>query len=376
MKIGFNLLYIKGNLNGGTAVYGLSMLETLSEQRPSDDLIAFIRKGENVLNGKSRNIEKCEISMPRGAGGRVTAEQSLLPIVAQRKGVELMFSPAFVSPVFGRFKKVTTIHDIYFKVHPQATRMLQRLYWKAFIPASLACSDRIVVSSTNTYHDLVKHYPWVSEKCKVIHCAPNKRLVEKAYISRKSSKPQGRYVVFVSNITPNKNVETLIRAIVELNRCGQKIGLCVIGNDVRGILKRTIEELGAHKVVDRRGYVGEDDLVDIVRSAICLVVPSKYEGFGMTVLEGMLLEVPVIVSNAASLPEVAGDGALLFDPYSVDELCQKLMMLLGEGGEAVRQDLVRRGSENLKRFSWEKSAMRLHQLFLELQHETPFAFKQ
>ncbi|MBA3804010.1 MAG: glycosyltransferase family 4 protein, partial [Acidimicrobiia bacterium] len=145
---------------------------------------------------------------------------------------------------------------------------------------------------------------------------------------------------------------------------GRTCALVLVGRvPADGEVAATIDRLGLGDRVVVTGYVPDADVAALIGNAVVFAFPSRYEGFGLPVLEAQLLGVPVVASNAASIPEVAGDGALLFDPRSVAEIVSALATTLGEAD--VRADLVRRGRTNAARFSWERAARATREVYRE-----------
>jgi glycosyltransferase involved in cell wall biosynthesis len=165
------------------------------------------------------------------------------------------------------------------------------------------------------------------------------------------------YLLFVGTLQPRKNLVALVEAYGQLRaRNRREHHLVLVGR--RGWaftdVFRRVHELGLERVVHHFDAADSATLVGFYNAATALVLPSRYEGFGLPVLEAMSCGCPVISSNAAALPEVCGDAALLFDPGDVDALAALLERLVDDA--AVRGELIRRGFANCSRFSWERTA--------------------
>jgi len=164
------------------------------------------------------------------------------------------------------------------------------------------------------------------------------------------------YILFVGTLEPRKNVEALIDALKEVD--DPELKLILVGKEgwgIESILKK-IREAGLEREVVFPGYVPEDDLPYLYRGADVFVFPSLYEGFGMPVLEAMAAGAPVVTSNSSSLPEVAGDAAILVSPESVSEIAEAIRGV--RGNEQLRGKLTERGRKRADKFTWEMCARR------------------
>jgi glycosyltransferase involved in cell wall biosynthesis len=167
----------------------------------------------------------------------------------------------------------------------------------------------------------------------------------------------------VGTVQPRKNYTRLIQALGHLRQAGYDLDLVIAGG--RGWLEDPIHESvrNAHmsEHVHFLGFVEESELPALYSAAECLAFPSLYEGFGLPVLEAMACGTPVVTSNLSSLPEVAGDAALLVDPYDTDALAHAIKRVLDD--TLLRGELVRKGYARIGLFSWEESARQLSQIY-------------
>ncbi|MBI4004923.1 glycosyltransferase family 4 protein, partial [Candidatus Roizmanbacteria bacterium] len=164
------------------------------------------------------------------------------------------------------------------------------------------------------------------------------------------------YLLYVGTLQPRKNILTLIDAFHKLWKQIQTYKLVIVGK--KGWLYEEIftkvQELNLQEQVVFTDYLPDDQLVALYKNAFCFILPSLYEGFGIPVLEAMSFSCPVITSFASSLPEIGGDACLYFDPHSSDDLVEKIQRLRDD--TALRKDLIKKGRERIKQFSWEKCA--------------------
>jgi glycosyltransferase involved in cell wall biosynthesis len=174
-------------------------------------------------------------------------------------------------------------------------------------------------------------------------------------------------VLYAGNIKPHKNLVRLIAAFARLRRTGfDELKLLIIGDEISKLpaLRRAVHEHKLHKHVRFLGYVPDETLAILYRLAAVFVFPSLYEGFGLPPLEAMASGTPVVTSNVSSLPEVAGDAAILIDPYDVDSIVDGVRRVLTN--PALANELRIRGIERAREFSWERSVARTHDLYMEV----------
>jgi glycosyltransferase involved in cell wall biosynthesis len=173
-----------------------------------------------------------------------------------------------------------------------------------------------------------------------------------------------QFVLYVGNIKPHKNLVRLIEAFAELRKSGfEQVKLLIIGDEISRLpaLRRSVHRHKLHKHVRFLGYLPDRTLAILYRLAAVFVFPSLYEGFGLPPLEAMASGTPVVTSNVSSLPEVAGDAAVLVDPYDVDSIVEGLRLVLDNPAAAA--DLRRRGLERAREFSWERSVEKTRQVY-------------
>jgi len=177
------------------------------------------------------------------------------------------------------------------------------------------------------------------------------------------------YMLFLGTLNPRKNVTTLLQAFAQFHhtqRVAPAIHLVIAGASgwrTPGI-SRTVQRLGLENVVHFPGFLDEEDLPDLYRGAMLFVLPSLYEGFGLPVLEAMGCGVPVVTSNVASLPEVAGDAAVLVDPYDAEGMAAALTEVAHN--ETLRRALRCKGIAQAQKFSWETAARKTLDLYAAL----------
>jgi len=184
------------------------------------------------------------------------------------------------------------------------------------------------------------------------------------------------YILYLGTLEPRKNVERLIEAFIQLKKkqINEKLLISGIkGWDYQSIFDK-VASLGVEKEIIFSGFIPNELIPFLYNGASAFVYPSLYEGFGLPVLEAMACGVPVVTSNVSSLPEVAGDAAILINPYSVDELADGIWRILSD--EELRNQCIEKGIERAKSFTWERCAMETMKAFNEVCNTDAFLSRQ
>jgi glycosyltransferase involved in cell wall biosynthesis len=290
-------------------------------------------------------------------------EQTELPRMLRREGVDLYHSPRnFGLPLRAHCALVVTIHDL---IHPLMGRAYfsrsRRAYYLARSRAVAHAADAVITDSEASRRDIVSHLKVPPEKVRVVCLAadlPTGRVEPERLdgVLRQHGLRQG-FVLTMGGTEPRKNMERVIAAYLALRRAGaMERQLVIIGKPWPGRPWPNVldgdrwETAGIHRL----GFVPDEDLTHLYRAASCFVFPSLGEGFGLPVLEAMACGTPVITSNISSLPEVAGDAALLVDPYAVEAIARAIVSVITSPNLAA--ELAAKGCRQASRFSWEKVA--------------------
>jgi glycosyltransferase involved in cell wall biosynthesis len=274
-------------------------------------------------------------------------------------GVDLFHATDHLLPCFWRIKSVFTLHDLIFLFHPETHKPLNRWFLTLMMPRFLRAADAVIAVSECTKRDAIRFYGIPEEKITVIHEGVNPRFRPAspeaiAAVRARYGLPE-HFILYVGTIEPRKNLTALLEAFHHL-LATHDLRLVIVGKKgwlYEGFFRR-LRELGLEDRVIFTGYVPDEDLPAIYSAADLFVFPSLYEGFGLPVLEAMACGVPVICSNTSSLPEVAGDAALLVDPTDVRALAGAMERALTDEGKW--REMRERGLQQAARFSWDEAA--------------------
>jgi glycosyltransferase involved in cell wall biosynthesis len=344
----------------GIGQYTLQMLTEMIKQSPPDWQWLLYSDRPLLIDFSGHKKVQLRISGFSARFLSTIVAQVVYPVWARMDKVDLFWSPRHHLPrlFLHQLSKVVTIHDLVWMRYPETMLGLNRLLEKWLMPPSLRLADSVTSVSTATATDLRKEFPDTGNKLRTIPAAAT-------FISENSnSLPEEPYFLFVGTLEPRKNLLTLLNAFSKLIALGvQSHKLLVAGGQGWGddLLESRISDLGIESKVELCGYVSEQKLHHLYRHATGLLMPSFYEGFGLPLLEAMQYGTPVITSNCSSLPEVAGEGGILVNPESANEICEAMQRLIMEPD--LRSQLSRKAVEQAGNYSWQKSAAMMLELF-------------
>lgn len=368
-KIGFNLLPYSFTTHGGAEVYLRSILAALSElNRATQTYSLFVFSFGNVVN-EELLLRKGyqEIQLPslwgRSRVSRILAEQLTLPIFVSKYKIDCLISN-YVVPLAAPCTQGVVIHDMLYRRYPEALERPKLLYWQAMIPASIRRSVCVATVSQFSAEEIVTFYPSAKDKLFVTTegIRPSLARLQSTEATRGLG-PQS-FLLCVAAFGKHKNMYMLLRAFATLPADCSDLSLVFVGaartpdsREYQASLKKLIAQLGLSSRVVLTGHVPDAELASLYRNAVALVLPSLYEGFGLPVIEAQYFGCPVLCSSAASLPEIAGPAAIIFDPTSIQSIRDAILTLVNQ--PQVREQIRQAGYENTSRFSWEKAAVQL-----------------
>ncbi|OLN32160.1 glycosyltransferase family 4 protein [Desulfosporosinus metallidurans] len=300
---------------------------------------------------------------------RLWWEQVDLPRFLKDNKVDILHNPMnFGLPIRQVIKSVVTIHDVIplvFKDIYLGTNV-ERTYYRLALQIALNRSARIITDSIFSRDEIVKYMSVPREKIKVIYLACGEEFVpvRDPILQRIPAQKFGLHRPFVLTIggnEPRKNVDRLVKVFQHLSK-NPGVDLAVIGGSWRGT--KLSENIRGANNIFFLGPVDQQELVSLYSMAELFVFPSLYEGFGLPVLEAMACGTPVAASNTSSIPEVAGDAAMLFDPQDEEEM-SKIVTGILESRE-TREELSLKGLERAKMFTWENTLMRTMEIYKEV----------
>jgi glycosyltransferase involved in cell wall biosynthesis len=337
---------VLGRRRTGDETYIENLLREMGAIGSRLRLVAVTRRPDLVPHG----IEPVELRTTRQPWRMAVA----LPMLLRRLRPALGHFLYVVPPAY-RGPAVVTVQDLSFERHPELMSPRDRFYFRTFVPRSARRASRVLTGSERTARDLVERYGLPPERVVVTPYG-----FDPVYRPDGPTPANGAYALFVGGLEPRKDPVAALEAFALVNG---DLRLILAGparraaEDVRATLRR----LGLEKRVELRGYVPKEELATLYRGAACLVLPSRYEGFGLPVIEAMASGTPVVATAEGAISEVAGDAAILVEPGDPSALAAGIERALAE-----RARLRAAGLERARSFTWAETARRTLEVYREL----------
>jgi len=353
LAIGVNALYLLPGGVGGTEIYLRGLLAGLAEIDPVNRYVIFTNRETGADLAPARpNFRVAPqavraLSRPR----RILWEQSVLPLEAARRGLDVMLNAGFTAPLFAPCPQVTMFHDLQHKRHPENFRWFDLPVWRFFLFWSAHISRLLLAPSQATARDLKRYYRLPESKVRVaLHG------VESAFFGLAGRRQPERFLLAVSTLHPHKNLDALLRAFAVFRRRHPDFRLVVCGMHgfSAGELQKLRDSLGLRDAVDFPGWIPREDLYGLFARAWAFLYPSLFEGFGLPVLEALAAGVPTACSAIEPLNSMAGEAALRFDPRDQEALLAAMCRITED--EALRRTLSGDGPARAAHFSWRFTA--------------------
>jgi glycosyltransferase involved in cell wall biosynthesis len=366
MQIGIDARLLTRPLTG-IGRYTHEMINALL--RADADLILYAPNSliHPLHNGTGR-IRPRIVTMTDDGIGRTLWAQTVLPFLVRRDRPDIFWGPAHRMPaalprsIFG----CLTIHDLVWRFVGETMRPISRMMEQALMPPALKRADAIVAVSHHTKADIKRSFPELAAEISVIYPGVLARQpgLGTGYLEKWGVRRP--YILFVGTLEPRKNLARLLQAYATLpTDKKQQASLVVCGGAGWGDfdLKKAITSLGLRDNVHLTGYVDERELSTLYENALFLAMPSLYEGFGLPLVEAMRHGLPLLTANVSSMPEVAGEAALLVDPFQTGAIADGLQRMISSPELRVR--LSQAAERHVLRFDWDAAARQLLDLFAQ-----------
>jgi glycosyltransferase involved in cell wall biosynthesis len=362
LRVGLNLLHLVPGETGGSEIYARRLIPALLEACAGLELVVFSgREAEPVLRTEAWGDEVEIVPLPveaRSRTRRVLAEQTLLPAAARRARVRLLHNLFTTAPLLPGVPQVTTILDVIYKRFPATHAGAMRHGMAVLVPLAARQSRRVITISEAAKQDIVRFLGAPADRVDVTYLGPGMgddiQPLPEAEVRAQLALTDAPIVLTVSAKRPHKNLERLFEAFTRVETAQPPL-LVVPGYETpfEDELRRYAGCLNTDRI-RFTGWLDDAMLAGLYAASLVFVFPSLAEGFGLPVLEAMRRGVPVACSDATSLPEVAGDAALYFDPSDVASITEAMEKLLLDS--RLRERLRTAGKEQARRFSWKATA--------------------
>lgn len=364
MRIGIDArLY--GPEHTGLGRYVTNLVNNLLVKDKKNQYVLFVTSKHSKDFVPSANLKIVTIDTPIYS----FSEQLLLPLVYLKEKLDLLHVPHFNAPILYPKKFIITLHDLIkhsSKGKDTTTRnpagyLIKRLGYAIEFWFMSRRASAIITPTNYVREDVARGLGIDIDKIHVTYEASDGKIKKHNLTPKEASQILNKYkisqpfVIYTGNLYPHKNVNLLIDAILAHNS-KKEVDLNLAIVCARSAFYKKIEEkilsLNAQKYIKLLGFVDDHELGKLYSLALCLVHPSKMEGFGLTGIEAMSVGLPVVSSSASCLPEVYGNGALYFDPNSVDDLVVTLEKIISS--KELRDELIKKGYVQSKKYSWKK----------------------
>ena len=282
-----------------------------------------------------------------------------LPIELLKDNIEAYIEPSAELPTFAPKKSLVFIHDLAWFEFPEAYSRKEYLIQKRALRKAIANASRIVCVSKSTEEDVQAYDKKSKPKTVVIENGfrPESLSITDPSLSINDFTP---YILSVGRLEERKNTQTLVESFNIFNeRNGGKYNLVLAGKPGYGYrkIKASIENSAFADKIFELGYISQPDKALLLKNATIFAFISRYEGFGLPILESFSAGTPVVAANSSSLPEVAGDAAILVNPEETDEIVEAFQKIVDN--PKMAKDLIEKGRERIKIFSWDNTARKI-----------------
>ncbi|MBV9487220.1 MAG: glycosyltransferase family 4 protein [Frankiaceae bacterium] len=369
MRILINALFVIPDQVGGSETYLRCLLKALGDVDTDNHYIVCLGR-EAAATFDPPNAHWRVVSGPLNSAwraGRLVLEQTWLPRVSAMLHSDMIHSAGYTGPLTSAGARVTTVHDMNYKRHPEDLSQAERAAYSALIPLVALRSHRVLTDSEAARKDILRWTPAKPSNVVAVHLGttarwpgnPDDDALRLAAIGL--SEP---FILTVSAAYPHKNLRRLISAFPLRGRYRVQLVVAGLrGRADRELHRATKEHRGLVRML---GWVDDALLGSLYRRALALAFPSLYEGFGLPILEAMGVGTPVVTTAFGAMAEVAGDAADLVDPYDIESIRGGLERIVSD--TAHRERLRRRGLERAAQFTWDATARKTLEVYAAANH--------
>lgn len=366
MRIAINAIFLQNNPMEGYGHYTAEVIRRIIAKHPNDEFLLLYDRPWDDDFFDQPNINRLLVTPAARHPLSFTYWYDVKATAAvKRWKADVWFQPYGFCSITSRVPQVLIIHDLAFKHYPAYISWYQRLYYRWFTPAFIKKAQKLITVSNFSKEDIAKTYRVGDGKMVVIPGAARQGFVPLEWEEKQAVKDgyaDGReYFLFVGGIHPRKNLITLLKAFSHFKKWQHSNMKLLVAGRMAWQYEDLLEKLKTYKYredVLLLGYLPEMQLQRVTAAAYALVYPSWFEGFGLPILEAMQAGVPVICSNTSSMPEVAGDAAILTDPSNYEAMGKEMIALYRN--ESIRNAFVEKGLQRAKAFSWDETAQSVY----------------
>jgi glycosyltransferase involved in cell wall biosynthesis len=353
LRIGVNALYLIPGGVGGTEIYLRGLLAGLAGIDAANQYFIFTNRetGPDLVPRQPnfQHLPQPVRAVSRPA--RIFWEQAALPLAAVRHSLDVMLNPGFTAPLFCPCPQVTVFHDLQHKRHPKHFRRFDLPFLQFFLFWSAHVSRLLLAVSATTAADLLKYYRLPESQVRV-----TPEGVDPVFFDIARRRRPEPFLLSVSTLHPHKNLDGLLRAFARFRRTHPEFRLVVCGlhGHSTGRLHDLRDSLDLWGAVEFPGWIPREDLHDLFARAWAFLYPSRFEGFGLPLLEALASGIPTACSEIEPLSSIAAGAALEFDPLDTTAMAEAMLRITAD--EALRTRLAEAGPRRAAQFSWRQTA--------------------
>ncbi|MBF0318701.1 MAG: glycosyltransferase family 4 protein [Nitrospirae bacterium] len=365
MRLAIDATILEDARPSGIGMAAINIINELASLH--DDLIVWTIE-DSMLKVDGGRVKKIFTNSRRALGGniylaRAAWTQFVLPSLIKKSKADVFYTPIPEGILHPPVPQVVTVYDIAPLLYKDNVPLLRHLSFKYRLPLVFRRAKRLIAMSENTKKDIIGQYGISADAIEVIHGAIDKghfkhpTAAEKAAVLGKYSLVEGRYFLYVGSVLPSKNIETLIEAFSSVDKT---YTLVIAGKRPDEAYERRLTGMVRERLINNvrfLDYVPYDELPVLYNCARANMLVSLIEGFGLPPLEAMASGTAVIVSNRGSLPEIAGEAAIIVDALSIEEIAGAMKRLAHD--DSLRAELIRKGRAHARKFSWRLTAERI-----------------
>jgi glycosyltransferase involved in cell wall biosynthesis len=368
MRIAVNTRLLLKNRLEGIGRFSLEILSRMAKNHPEHEFIFIFDRPYDEKFIFADNIKPVVFGpQARHPFLFILWFELTIPFLLKKYKADAFLSPDGFLSLRAKKPQFGVIHDINFEHYPDDLPRLVLWYYRTFFPRFIRKAKHIFTVSEYSKEDIVRTYGTAEDKVSVVYNGVNEVYAPvdatTCQLTREQHTQGFPYFLFVGALHPRKNLVNLFKAYdLFINNTHSSTRLLIVGNKMWWTpdIKNAYEEMNHRKQVVFLGHQSISELKKIYGSALALTYVSYFEGFGIPIIESFTCGTPVITSNVTSMPEVAGDAALIVDPFNVEEIALAMQKL--EEDESLRTQLIKKGKQRALEFSWDDSARKLWKL--------------
>lgn len=370
MRILINLLRFDPDINiGGNYSYAFNMINSLAKIQANEYILLVTNTNKIMFQFDLPNVKYIVSKLDKNIGIRIVQENLIIKKYAIGDVADVYFSPTTLLPFLSiKLPSVCTIHDLNFKHFSQG--ILKNIYKNLLYRRTLKSSNYITTVSEFTKNDVLKNYSISSDKIVVVYNACNFKLkdisIEQSDIVREKYKIKSKYIMIVSHYR-HKNAFLAMDSFKEAkDKLNEKYKMVIVGarEDLLEELQQYSKKINIYEDIIFIKYVEKADMIYMYYNASLFLFPSLFEGFGIPILEALQVKCPVIASNCAAIPEVAGDAIPVLNVNDKKHWADTIIKILNDID--YRKEIVDKGYNRSKKFNWDYSADFLNNIFIKL----------